>query len=409
MKILIIYLGILFMSTLSFAKEKPNPIHIDLISATKNLNVGEWSLHSSQTNFDSSKPWHIRKYTLHGGKQEGVELIEIFNGALTFQIIPTRGMNILQVISDGLTLGWDSPIKEVVHPSFVNLNYNNGLGWLDSFNEWMTRCGIEYSGHPGDDDGRELTLHGRVSHTPASEVSITIEPTNPPTLKISGIIYERWFKGAQFKLKTTLTTVVGSTNFQLNDVITNEASDEKEFQILYHANFAKELLTAGSKLHGTIESVQPFNEDANKNLENFETYGPPAKTLAGENVFQIIPHSDKEGRAHFLLHNAHQTKAVSFNYKTDSLPYFTMWKNPDSLENGYVTGLEPGNCFPSNRHHEREQGRIAKLKGGESAHFSLEYQLHTMKQDVISEINHIRKLNEGHTIHYIKELEHPPK
>jgi hypothetical protein len=46
-------------------------------------------------------------------------------------------------------LGWDSPVKEVVHPQFINLQSRGGLGWLEGFNEWMVRCGLEWAGHPG--------------------------------------------------------------------------------------------------------------------------------------------------------------------------------------------------------------------------------------------------------------------
>lgn len=378
----------------------------DLISASKNIQVGDWELNSSELDLQSAVSWSIRKKTLHGGLQEGVEVVVIDNGALVIQVVPTRGMNILRVDGNDVSLGWDSPVKEVVHPAFVNLNDRGGLGWLDSFSEWMVRCGIEYSGHPGEDNGRDLSLHGRIAHIPASEVSVEVVGTTPPTLKLRGLVQERWFKGVQFVLSTTLSTVIGSNTFELNDTITNEASDEKEFQILYHANFAEQLLEAGSKLYGTIKSVQPFNQDAAVNLRQFDRYGPPAKVLAGENVFQIVPRSDDSGYAHFLLSNASSDRAVSFSFSVDSLPYFTLWKNEDSKANGYVTGLEPGNCYPSNRSHERTKGRIQKIKGGESLHFQLKYSLHSTKESVQDNIQKIKALNEGFEIDYVMQAEH---
>ena len=39
-------------------------------------------------------PWSISKTTLHGGLSEGVDLIEVNNGDLSFSILPTRGMGI---------------------------------------------------------------------------------------------------------------------------------------------------------------------------------------------------------------------------------------------------------------------------------------------------------------------------
>ena len=382
------------------------PTEHTLISSSKNVNVGDFEISNDDYGFNTSA-WSVKKYTLHGGKQEGVEIIEIDNGHLVIKIVPTRGMNVLSVESKDVSLGWDSPVKEVVHPHFVDLSYNNGLGWLDSFNEWMVRCGIEYSGHPGEDNGRNLTLHGRIAHIPASEVKVSIEAVAPHRITVSGIVQEKWFKGANYQLETKLSTIPGSNSFNFHDKVTNLASHEKEFQMLYHANFAKELLEKGSQLHGTIKSVQPFDKFALKTLDSFQTYDAPSSVSpGGEKVYQIIPFADAQGKAHFLLKNTKGNKAVSFNYKIDTLPYFTQWKNEDTMENGYVTGLEPGNSFPSNRSHERKKGRIPKLKGGESVEYKLEYTVLSGKEKVASALDKLKKLNSGRKVEFIKTPEH---
>jgi hypothetical protein len=36
--------------------------------------------------------WSIRKTTLRGGPGDGVDFIEVDNGALSFSVLPTRGM-----------------------------------------------------------------------------------------------------------------------------------------------------------------------------------------------------------------------------------------------------------------------------------------------------------------------------
>ena len=84
--------------------------------------------------------WSVTRSILRGGKQEGVELVTIDNGAMQITIVPTRGMSVLQVQHGDTRLGWDSPIREIVHPRFINLESRNGLGWLEVFNEWMVRC-----------------------------------------------------------------------------------------------------------------------------------------------------------------------------------------------------------------------------------------------------------------------------
>ena len=47
--------------------------------------------------------WRIAKFTLKGGKQHGVDLVEIDNGFLTVVVIPTRGMGILEAFSENRT------------------------------------------------------------------------------------------------------------------------------------------------------------------------------------------------------------------------------------------------------------------------------------------------------------------
>jgi hypothetical protein len=83
----------------------------------------------------SNTQWSVRKAVLHGGKQEGVDIIYVNNGRLSFKVIPSRGMNILEVSMADVQLGWGSPVKEVVHPRHINLQSRDGLGWLEGFNE----------------------------------------------------------------------------------------------------------------------------------------------------------------------------------------------------------------------------------------------------------------------------------
>ena len=156
-----------------------------LTNTESNRFVGKKTL--SARDFDgvsTDEKWSITKEVLKGGKQDGVDLITVDNGRMKIRIIPTRGMNILDLQVDDFRLGWNSPVKEVVHPSYINLDTRGGLGWLDGFNEWMVRCGLEFAGHPGvdkfiDNTGAEaemnLSLHGKVGNIPASHVEVRIQ------------------------------------------------------------------------------------------------------------------------------------------------------------------------------------------------------------------------------------------
>lgn len=380
-----------------------------LISVQQNVNVGDWEINHSDLDLDTPHKWYVEKYTLHGGMQEGVEIIEVFNGKMTMKVIPTRGMNILNIQHGDIFLGWNSPVKQVVHPKFSNLEDNDGKGWLYTFNEWMMRAGIEFAGHPGSDDGRLLSLHGRIANTPASEVKVVISKEKPHRIHIIGEVEEVHFKFANFLLESDVSLELGSDSFRIDDHITNRATDEKEFMIIYHVNYGKPILEAGAQLHGTIEKIMPFDDAAAQAIDTWNVYGPPAEELAGEVVYCIYPRADESGLAHFMMQNAAGDTGIYFRYPVSQLPYFSQWKNPDSVANGYVTGLEPATGFVHNRAWERKQGRVPTLKGGQQRRFQLDYTILTNTAAVADKKQTIDTLNQGKSLEIIRAPEADPR
>ena len=127
------------------------------------------------------QPWSIRKRMLRGGRRDGIDLIELDNGTLRVNILPTRGMGLWQGRYRDHFLGWKSPVQGPVHPRHVNLTERGSLGWLAGFDEWLCRCGLAWNGPPGEDAytdkaGRArrdpLTLHGRIANLPAHHVEV---------------------------------------------------------------------------------------------------------------------------------------------------------------------------------------------------------------------------------------------
>ena len=314
--------------------------------------------------------WRVNKQTLHGGCQEGVELIEVDNGKIKFTVIPTRGMSILRVACNDVELGWNSPIQQIVHPMFINLNDQGGLGWLAGFNEMMVRCGLEFAGHPGEDNGTMLSLHGRIGNIPASKVSVVLNKEAPHRIRIRGLVEEKRFKFGVFELWTEVSTVPGSTTLEIKDHLVNKSEYEQEYQIIYHTNFGRPILGKGARFVAAAKSVAPFDEYAAKDLNRFPIYLGPTKDY-GEQVYCLVMNADHSGQTIAMLHNSDANSGVAIQYHVDSLPYFTLWKNTDLESDGYVTGLEPGSGFPYNRSIERQQGRVPKLGPGDAIDFDL--------------------------------------
>jgi hypothetical protein len=173
--------------------------------------AGEWE--------QKGPGWSVKRTILRSGKQDGVDLLIVDNGKLVITVVPTRGMGILSVVAGDLRLGWDSPVKDVVHPKFINLQERGGLGWLEGFNEFIVRCGLEFNGHPGtdkfinnvgDEASMDLTLHGKIANIPATQVSVSM---TGDAVVVRGRVDERMFYGPKLELWTELSVkpIVGPT------------------------------------------------------------------------------------------------------------------------------------------------------------------------------------------------------
>src|SRR2546425_2475390 len=141
-----------------------------LIDVESNVWLDYFQKSSKDLKLPPNVSWTIIKNTLRGGLRDGVDLVEVHNGALSFSVLPTRGMGIWRGDYRGNALGWRSPVLGPVHPKFVQLEDRGGLGWLAGFDELLCRCGLASNGPPGDDGKTRLTLHGRIANLPAQLV-----------------------------------------------------------------------------------------------------------------------------------------------------------------------------------------------------------------------------------------------
>jgi galactose mutarotase-like enzyme len=386
-------IGLVVVVPLGWGKE---PYRQALISADRNMNVdpflfGRDMIVSRYATPDCPTPWSVRKFRYFGGKQEQVYMIWIDNGKLQIGLIPTRGMGILSVLMDGKrVLGWDSPVKDLVHPSLINLNSRGGLGWLEGFNEWLCRCGMEWNGQPGTDrvvnnmgeeTTMELTLHGRIANLPAQEVLLIAERDPPYRLTLRGIVHERMFNGPKLELTSELSVEPGARAFRLSDAVTNRGGQRQEFQMLYHTNFGPPLLEEGARFLAPVEVVTPFNDHAAREIKQYDQY-PGPKPGSVEQVYNIQPLADRSGRTLVMIRNKAANSAASLRFDTHELPYLTLWKNMAAQEDGYVTGIEPGTNYPNNRRIERQHGRVPSLSPGESHYMTIDFAIHVGTAEV---------------------------
>ena len=408
------YLLPLLISVFLFSCGIEHETQIDLpLQPDSDLSENSTTLASSSSypekNFISA--WSVDRRILRGGKQEGVEILTLNNGKLQIQIIPTRGMGILDVQMDGIRLGWNSPVKEVVHPSHIDLESRGGLGWLEGFNEWMVRCGLEFAGHPGTDQfinntgdpaTLDLTLHGKIQNIPASSYEIIVDREPPHRIRIRDTVYESFFYGPKLKLVTEVSTIPGSESFQISDKLTNQGASPQEFQLIYHGNYGSSILEKGAMVYAPASSVTPMNANAARSLDSWNTYLGPTKGYV-EQVYLLEPLGDENSSSMALLVNQDADLATSVRWNVTELPYLTIWKNTAAVEDGYVTGIEPATGFPFNRLVERKYGRVPKLGAGETRSFTLDFGIHAGNDMVGELINEATARQSSTALRIIKE------
>jgi hypothetical protein len=307
--------------------------------------------------------WSVRKRTLRGGLRDGLDLIEVHNGALSFSVLPTRGMGLWRGEYRGQTLGWRSPAPGPVHPKFVNLADRGGLGWLAGFDEMLCRCGLASNGPPGEDSGTRLSLHGRIANLPAEVVEVRVGLDPPHELSVSGEVEEACLFFPQLRLTTTYTTVPGSNKVVIHDIVENRSARPAEMQLLYHCNLGPPFLEAGSRVLAPVRALAPQTPRAAEGIDTYETYAGPQVGFA-EQVYLYDLLADARGWTLALLASAAADRAVVLRFNREELPCFTVWKNTGALEEGYVTGLEPATNYPNFKTFERQQGRVRLLPPG---------------------------------------------
>jgi hypothetical protein len=348
---------------------------LTLTDVSHELWVEDMTVDAAQLGLAVTAPWSVSKRRLRGGRRDGVDLIVVDNGALRFAVVPTRGMGLWKGFYLGNYLGWESPITDgPVHPSFVNLMANGGLGWLDGYDELMARCGLENNGAPfevktvhpdGSESHATFGLHGRIANIPASYVAVHVDAEAPHEIVIEGHVEESRLFGPQIRLETRYATVPGSNVLSIHDEFVNLKDQPVEMQVLYHCNFGPPFLDEGARFVAPIRTVTPRDARAQEGIDHHDHYGAPEPGFT-EQVYFYDLHAESPGGGSTLamLRDQAGDKAVVLRFRKDQLPAFTLWKNTAGLRDGYVTGLEPATNYPNPLPFEKARGRVVTLPPG---------------------------------------------
>ncbi|HEX3999802.1 MAG TPA: aldose 1-epimerase family protein [Pirellulales bacterium] len=331
--------------------------------------------------------------TLRGGLRDGVELLTIDNGRFRVGLLPQRGMNLWKAWLGDWAIGWDSPARGPVHPRFVPVFDPGGLGWLEGFDELLSRCGLLSNGAPQFDarGTLEYPLHGRIANLPAHRLVVQSD-SESGELAVTGVVDECRFHFHKLRLTSTLRTCPGEPGVRLTDEVTNLSASPGEMQLLYHTNFGPPLLEPGSRIIAPVRRMMPRDAAAARGLDEWDRFGEPHP--GGEQCYYFQLLAEPDHRSRVLLRNAAGDRGVNLRFSTAELPCFTLWKNPPPRQDGYVTGLEPGTNFPNVRSFEAEHGRVRRLTPGETVRFEFAIEAHGDRASVAQAESAIERLQQ---------------
>ncbi|MCC6507863.1 MAG: aldose 1-epimerase family protein [Pirellulaceae bacterium] len=316
--------------------------------------------------------FRVDRVVLEGGRRTGVEIVVVDTGLVRAALLPTRGLSLWRANIGGLELGWRSPVDGPIHPQWVALSEAGGLGWLDGFDELLVRCGLRNFGAPDFDKetGRlNFPLHGRIGNLPSDPVELELDAEHS-LLHVRGVVAESRFLQFNLRLQATYTFAIDLPSIAIADQVRNAGDTPTTMQMLYHINVGQPLLSAGAQLVTGAKRIVARNEHAANDIATWSKYLDPTPGYA-EQVYFSASAPAADGWASAVLGSADKSRGFAVHYQTDTLPYFTQWKNTVGANDGYVTGLEPGTGFPNPRSYEEKQGRVVTLDRGETRDFNL--------------------------------------
>lgn len=320
---------------------------------------------------DFTQVFGSKEYTLNSGKAQGVKAVDVKNGSgLEFTVLPDRCMDIAWLSYKGSNLSYISKTG-VVAPQYYN---DMGINWLRSFFAgFLTTCGLRNVGTPCTDDGEALGLHGRISSTPAENVSSSTEWENgKPIIKVKGKMREARLFGENIVLEREIICKVGENKLTIEDKIENYGFRKEPLMLLYHFNLGYPLLDENAVLIAPINKTQPRDAEAENGTAFFNIFQKPTPEY-NEQVFFHDLKTDHVGKTCVALINEKLGLGVAIRFNKNQLFNLAEWKMMGEGE--YVLGIEPCNCYGGGREDLRAKGLLEHMKPGEVRTFNLEIEV----------------------------------
>jgi hypothetical protein len=324
----------------------------------------------------------VRLFELADGWGRGVRAASLRTGSgFSATILIDRGLDIYDADFCGAALAWVSPTGPK-HPAFFE---EPGYGWLRSFYGGLCiTCGVTNAGAPSVDQGEPLGLHGRFSHSPASNLNYGgYWQGDDYIIFIEGEVRQARVFNENLLVRRRIEAVAGHSALTIEDTVSNEGFQSQPHMMLYHINLGFPVVDNDSRLITPARSVIPRDDVARPGIQEYDRFTDPIPGYR-EQVFYHDMQADDSGHVTVAVvnpgfnspgfnspgFNGGQGLGVYVRYRQRELPRFIEWKMTG--EDVYTVGLEPANCLVEGRAKERERSVLQFLAPGEKRIYHVE-------------------------------------
>ena len=257
----------------------------------------------------------IRRYTINGGSENGLRVIECTNGKLRFLLNESKALDIMQIFYEGQNL------------SFISKNGFTAreIPFLNRFEGGaLYTCGLDVCGRK-----EGMDLHGSFHNIPASV--LTAECGEDGIIVEAEMRFSSLF-GQNLVMRRKIFSPYQSGKVELSDTLINEGTKEQDYCLLYHTNLGYPLLGEGGKIIVDTESVTPVGDYAASKLAIWDTVEAPQDNV-DETCYYLKP---IDRTAYYF--NPRSGRKFTMKYG-EGLDEFVLWKSNASKD--YALGLEP--------------------------------------------------------------------